>query len=71
MVVSGGCDIGDNTFIGVNATLRNHIKIGKSNVIGAGSLILNDSEDNKVFVEAGTEASKVPSNKLRKIWKKI
>ncbi len=67
VVVSGGCDIGENTFIGVNATLRNHIKIGKSNVIGASSLILNDTEDNKVFMQKGTEASKVPSNRLKTI----
>ena len=51
----------------MNATLRNHIKIGKSNVIGASSLILHDTEDSKVFMETGTEASKVPSNRLRKI----
>jgi sugar O-acyltransferase (sialic acid O-acetyltransferase NeuD family) len=67
VVISGGCEIGENTFIGVNATLRNHIKIGKSNVIGASALILNDTEDNKVFMEKGTEASKVPSDRLRKI----
>jgi sugar O-acyltransferase (sialic acid O-acetyltransferase NeuD family) len=67
VVVSGGCEIGENTFIGVNATLRNHIKIGKSNIIGASALILNDTEDNKVFMETATEASKVPSNRLRKI----
>jgi sugar O-acyltransferase (sialic acid O-acetyltransferase NeuD family) len=67
VVISGGCEIGENTFIGVNATLRNHIKIGKSNVIGARALILNDTEDNKVFMETGTEASKVPSNRLKKI----
>ena len=67
VVISGGCEIGENTFIGVNATLRNHIKIGKSNVIGASALILNDTEDNKVFMETGTEASKVPSDRLRKI----
>ena len=67
VVISGGCEIGENTFIGVNATLRNHIKIGKSNVIGASALILNNTDDNKVFMEKGTEASKVPSNRLRKI----
>ena len=67
VVVSGGCEIGENTFIGVNATLRNHIKIGKSNVIGAGSLILNNTEDKKVFMEKSTEASKVPSNRIKKI----
>ena len=67
VVISGGCEIGENTFIGVNATLRNHIKVGKLNVIGASALILNDTEDNKVFMETGTEASKVPSDRLRKI----
>ena len=64
VVISGGCEIGENTFIGVNATLRDHIKIGKSNVIGAGALILSDTEDSKVYMANPTEASKVPSNRL-------
>lgn len=67
VVISGGCIIGQNTFIGVNATLRDHIKIGRSNVIGAGSLILSDTEDNKVYMVKETEVSKVPSNRLRGI----
>lgn len=67
VVVSGGCNIGESTFIGVNSTLRDHIKIGKSNVIGAGSLILADTEDKNVFMEKGTEVSRVPSNRLRGI----
>lgn len=65
VVVSGGVEIGENTFIGVNATLRDHIKVGKSNVIGAGALILSDTEDNKVYMSQATEASRVPSNRLR------
>jgi sugar O-acyltransferase (sialic acid O-acetyltransferase NeuD family) len=67
VVVSGGVEVGDNTFIGVNATLRDHIRIGKSNVIGAGSLILGDTEDNKVYMEKETKVSRVPSNRLRGI----
>lgn len=67
VVVSGGCEIDENTFIGVNATLRDHIKVGKSNVIGAGSLILGDTEDNKVYMARQTDVSKVPSNRLRGI----
>lgn len=67
VVISGGCLIGNNTFIGVNATLRDHIKIGKYNVIGAGALILADTEDSKVYVATATEASRVPSNRLRGI----
>jgi len=65
VVISGGCIIDEFTFIGVNATLRDHIKIGKSNVIGAGALILGDTEDNKVYTEKATEVSRVPSNRLR------
>ncbi len=67
VVISGGCEIGKNTFIGVNATLRDHIKIGQSNVIGAGALILSDTKDDSVFISSGTEVSKVPSSRLRKI----
>ncbi|MDP0561668.1 MAG: acetyltransferase [Candidatus Endonucleobacter sp. (ex Gigantidas childressi)] len=67
VVISGGVEIGENTFIGVNATLRDHIKVGKSNVIGAGSLILSNTEDNKVYMEKATEVSRVPSNRLRNL----
>jgi len=65
VVVSGGCVIEEFTFIGVNATLRDHITIGKSNVIGAGALILGNTENNKVYMATATEASRVPSNRLR------
>ena len=67
VVVSGGVEVGKNTFIGVNATLRDHIKIGRANVIGAGALMLGDTEDNKVYMENATEASRVPSSRLRSI----
>jgi sugar O-acyltransferase (sialic acid O-acetyltransferase NeuD family) len=65
VVISGGCKVGKNTFIGVNATLRDNIKIGRSNVIGAGSLILKDTEDKQVYVGKSTEASRVPSDRLK------
>ncbi|WP_392386221.1 acetyltransferase [Marinomonas primoryensis] len=67
VVISGGCKIGQLTFIGVNSTLRDHINVGESNVIGAGCLILADTDDRNVFMEKGTELSKVPSNRLRGI----
>ena len=50
MLLYQGVEVGENTFIGVNATLRNHIKIGKFNVIGAGALILGDGNNN-VFMK--------------------
>lgn len=67
VVVSGGCNIGRFTFIGVNATLRDHLTIGQSNVIGAGVILLKNTEDYKVYIANATEVSKVPSNRIRGI----
>ena len=67
VVISGGCEIGERTFIGVNSTIRDHITIGKANMIGAGSLILSSTEDNSVFTNNMSQKSSVPSNRLRRI----
>ena len=67
VVISGNVTVKENTFIGVNSTIRDGVSIGKSNVIGAGSLILNNTEDDGIYMEKGTERSKVPSYKLKKI----
>jgi sugar O-acyltransferase (sialic acid O-acetyltransferase NeuD family) len=66
-VISGSCRIGAGSFIGVNATLRDNIEIGARNVIGAGTLILQSSPDNAVFIGPATPQSPVPSNRLRSI----
>lgn len=67
VVISGGVQIGENAFVGVNATLRDHVKIGARCVIGAGSLVLEDVPDDGVVAARGTELSKVPSNRLRRL----
>ena len=67
VVVSGGCEVGEQCFIGVNATLRDHIKIGDLCVIGAGALLLRDAEPGGVYIGSATERSNVPSTKLRGI----
>lgn len=43
-VMLHGCTIGDNSLIGMNATVLNGAKIGKNCVIGAGSLITENKE---------------------------
>lgn len=67
IVVSGGVTIGSSCFVGVNATLRDHVAIGANCVIGAGALILADAEPGGVYMATGTERSRVPSSRLRKI----
>lgn len=41
-VLSGNCRVGERTFIGTNATVRDGITIGADCVIGAGAVILQD-----------------------------
>ena len=67
VVISGGVEIGEQCFIGVNATFRDHIKIGEKCVIGAGAILLADAEPEGVYIGTATERSKVPSSRLRKI----
>jgi acetyltransferase-like isoleucine patch superfamily enzyme len=56
-----------NCFIGVNSTIRDHVKIAKGTVIGAGSLIMKDTKEYEVYIPERTKASKLKSNELRRI----
>ncbi len=67
VVVSGGVTIGARSFIGVNVTIRDHVTIGADCVIGAGALVLQDIPDGSVLAPGGTEISKVPSHRLKRI----
>ncbi|MTJ07341.1 acetyltransferase [Anabaena sp. UHCC 0204] len=65
VVLGGGVNIGECTFLGLNTTIRNYIKIGKENIIGAGSIILSDTEDKAVYSPGETVKFEVPSNLVR------
>jgi sugar O-acyltransferase (sialic acid O-acetyltransferase NeuD family) len=67
VVISGRVKIGQGSFLGVNATLRDHVTIGRKCVIGAGALVLEDLPDFSVVAPRGTERSPVPSTRLRRI----
>ncbi len=57
--------LGDYSFVGFNATIRPGVVVGKSNVIGAGALILRDTKDYAVYKGHETQPSRVPSYRLR------
>ena len=61
------CEIGANTFMGVNSTLADHVKIGRDNWIGAASVILKSTEDNQLFGVEATPPSKVPARRYFKV----
>lgn len=49
VVLSGFCDVGDNCFIGVNATIANNVTIAPDGLLGAGCMILRDTEPNRIY----------------------
>lgn len=50
IVVSGRVRIGEACFIGVNATLRNAITIAPRTLIGAGAVIMKDTQEGEVHL---------------------
>lgn len=59
--------LGDYTFVGINATVASFHTIGRSNVIGAGAVVLEDTPDDSVYRAQASERSRVPSHRLRRI----
>lgn len=55
VVISGNVTIGEETFVGVNATFRDGVTVAPRCVIGAGSLIMKDTEEGDVYSVPGTE----------------
>jgi sugar O-acyltransferase (sialic acid O-acetyltransferase NeuD family) len=49
-VISGYCDVGASSFIGVNACLADHVKVGADCILGMGSVVVRDTEVGKVYV---------------------
>lgn len=57
-VISGYCEIGANSFIGVNSTFNDRVKVAHDNIIGSGALVTRDTEPGCVYV--GSPAHVVP-----------
>jgi len=50
VVVSGFCEIGENSFLGVNCCLNDKIKIAADCVIGSGAVLIRDTDQYGVYV---------------------
>src|SRR5437868_4960954 len=55
VVISGTCDIGENSFLGVNSTLANDITIGAYNWLGPDVVITRNTEPDTVWRPARSE----------------
>ena len=50
VVISGFCEIGESSFVGVNATFSDGVKTGSDVVVGAGAVVIRDLEARGVYV---------------------
>lgn len=55
VVVSGHVTIGPYSFLGVNCTIRDGITVAKECVIGAGAVIVKDTEEKGVYIGKAAE----------------
>lgn len=56
-IIGGSTKVGDMTWTGLNSTLKDNIKIGKSVLIAAGAVVIRDVEDEDVV--AGVPAKSI------------
>ena len=50
VVISGHCKVESYTFVGVNSCLRDGMSISEGCIIGAGSVIVKNTEPNKTYI---------------------
>jgi len=68
-VMLHGCIVGDNSLIGMSATLLNGSKIGKGSLVGAGALVTEGKEfpDNSLIVGSPARAIRTLDEKAYKM----
>ena len=49
VVISGFCEIGENSFLGVNTSVADKVKIGEDCLIGIGCIIAKDVAPNSIM----------------------
>ena len=67
VVVSGFVNIGEFCFFGVNATLRDSINISDKTIVGAGALILKDTQPEELYIGPKTLPVPKKSTDIKKI----
>jgi len=65
--LGGGATVGDSTYIGMGALIKEGIKIGSNSIIGMGSVVYNDIPDGVIAL--GNPARVIRNNENQKVFK--
>jgi sugar O-acyltransferase (sialic acid O-acetyltransferase NeuD family) len=64
VVISGFCDVGPSCFFGVNSTVANNITIGADCLIGAGALVVKETQPGEIHL--GTKSTTLAARTYEK-----
>jgi len=59
--------VDDRSFLGLNATIAPFVNVGKRNIIGAGALILKDTNDDQIYRGNASESARASSHRMRNL----
>jgi UDP-3-O-[3-hydroxymyristoyl] glucosamine N-acyltransferase len=65
VAVSGFCTIGESCFLGVNSCTKDHVNIAKDTFVGAGAVVIQDTEPGKIYV--GNPAKPLPDRTVESL----
>lgn len=69
--MGGRVHIGDFSFLGINSSIQQNVKIGSNNIIGMGSIIHKDTGDDEIHhVSRSTKVMKIKATSFEKIYLK-
>jgi len=58
-IIGGSTIVGDNCWLGLNCTIKQKLKIGERSIVGSGSSVIHDVEDEDIV--AGAPAKSIKS----------
>jgi len=64
VVLSGHCVVEPYCFLGVNATIRDRVRLGEGTLVGMGAVVMRDTEPWSVYKAEGSRAAKISSKDL-------
>jgi sugar O-acyltransferase (sialic acid O-acetyltransferase NeuD family) len=64
VVISGYCEVGANSFLGVNSTFADNLTVAEDTVVGAGAVVIRNTEPGKVYKGNPAVGSELKSAEL-------
>jgi len=69
VTISGFCEIGENSFLGVNSTIADNIKIAKNNLISMGAVVNKNTKEDGLYTGNPAKNMKVSAKEFCGVYR--